>query len=276
MILAGRARPASRALRPVLTWLTLLALGWVACWLGPGLVAGDPAVLLRPHPPEALRVPYLVLLYGWFLGATLCCWPRHARAAGLPRRGAGAAFLAGLGLGLVAAGVQRLVLALGGWWTAPDPDPGVLLAAVLTAPLLAFAEEVAFRGFLFGTLKRGLGRPGAFLAANLFFASVHLFRPGALEFKAAYGVGLFLVGLVLCRLAESAGTLWPAIGLHSGWIVLRVADPPGGLSGGWLPGLEGDPLAGLVGWLMLLGLLPLLAPLGRRMAGAREDQRGAD
>jgi membrane protease YdiL (CAAX protease family) len=129
-----------------------------------------------------------------------------------------------------------------------------LVEALAVALLLAFAEEVLFRGYLFGVLREELGRPRAYLLGNALFALVHLLRPGALVFKLAYGLGLFLVGAVLCQLAEARGTLWPGIGLHAGWIVMVVLDPPGRVAPGWLAGLGGDPAAGFLGWLLLLVL----------------------
>lgn len=140
------------------------------------------------------------------------------------------------------------------------------------------AEEVLFRGYLFQVLREDLGRARAYLLANALFAVVHLFRPGGAEFKLAYGFGLFLAGAVLCRVVEVTGSLWPAIGLHVGWILFMVGDPPGRVTPGLVAGLEGDPAAGLLGWALLLGLLPWIsrmAPQSVRI-GACGSQSGAD
>lgn len=238
--------------------LVLLTVAWLACWLLLGLAVGRPTVLLEPAPPEGLRILYVVLLYLSVLGCTWSCWTRRGpgpSAAGLqPARLGG--FAAGLAFGVGGAVLHRVLLAGFGAWTPPDTSLQVWLLALATAPLLALAEEVLFRGYLFQVLREDLGRDGAYLLANLFFAAVHMFRPGGAAFKLAYGFGLFLAGVILCRLTETSRSLWPAIGLHTGWILLMVGDPPGRVTPSLFAGLEGDPAAGLLGWLLLLGLLP--------------------
>ncbi len=237
-----------------------LGLGWLALWLIPGLYLGHATTLLDGTAPESWKHLYVAGLYLVILGATARAWrlagPRPGSPGlGPPRLGG---LLAGLALGLAAVGVHRLLLAAGGWWAVPVISARAFLEALGVALLLAFGEEVLFRGYLFGVLREELGRPGAYLAANALFAVVHLLRPGSLPFKLACGLGLFLVGVLLCQLAEVAGTLWPAIGLHAGWIVMVVLEPPGRMVSGWLSGLEGDPAAGVLGWLLILVLVALV------------------
>lgn len=248
----------------------------------PGLAVGQPTLLLQPRPPEALRLLYLVLLYVSLLGVTAACWRCHGpgpEAASLRPTWAGG-YVAGLALGVGGAVLHRLLLHLLGAWSPPDTPAEVWLLALFTAPLLAFAEEVLFRGYLFQVLREDLGRARAYLLANAFFAAVHLFRPGGAEFKLAYGFGLFLAGVVLCRVVEVTRSLWPAIGLHVGWILFMVGDPPGRVTPGLVAGLEGDPAAGLLGWVLLLGLLPWISRLGPQgssvRTGASGSQSGAD
>lgn len=255
------------AVRRVGTLLGPLAGGWVLCWLLPGLLLGQPTALLEGSAPEAWKDLYIGLLYLVLLGATARAWHVAGPAPGSPGLGPPrlAGLVAGLAVGVGGAVLHRALLALGGWWTSPDPALRAVLEALLVAPLLAFAEEILFRGYLFGVLREELGRSRAYLLGNAFFAVVHLFRPGDGLFKAVYGVGLFLGGAVLCRLTEASGSLWPAIGLHAGWILLVVLDPPGRVTPGWLPGLGGDPAAGALGWLLLLALWASMGPVGRAL-----------
>lgn len=246
----------------------------------PGLALGRPFLLLQPGAPEPIRLLYLVLLYASLLGVTAACWRRQGpgrEAASLRPAWAGG-YLAGLALGLGGAILHRLLLYALGAWSPPATPATVWLVALVTAPLLALAEEVLFRGYLFQVLREDMGRARAYVLANAFFAVVHLFRPGGAEYKLAYGFGLFLAGVVLCRVVEVTRSLWPALGLHVGWILFMVGDPPGRVTPGVVAGLEGDPAAGLLGWLLLLGLLPWVSrmPQGPSVrTGASGSQSGA-
>jgi len=80
----------------------------------------------------------------------------------------------------------------------------ILLIAV-AAPV---AEEVCFRGMLYGGLRERLPRVGAALIAGLMFGALH----------AATGVSavppLVAFGFVLCLLYEKTGSIVPGILLH--------------------------------------------------------------
>ena len=234
-----------------------LALGWVATWLSLGLLNGNATLLLHPGTSDRLRITYLVMLYGWLLVATRWCWLRWGPPS--PRCSVSSFFaFLGLGLGLVV--LQRALLWLCGWWTPPAGiDLKSLLWACLTSPLLAIAEELVFRGYLYGVVREDLGERRALIGVNAFFALLHLFRPGDLVFKLVYGIGLWLAGVVLTLAYRRSGRLTAAMGLHTSWIVTAVLDPPGRVTPGWLAGLRGDPAAGLVGWTFLLLLVALLA-----------------
>lgn len=230
-----------------------LALGWVVTWLLLGLSQGDPTLLLRPGAAsEPLKLAYLGLLYAWLLGASGWCWKRWGpRLPGWRRPGL---FFLGLGIGVVSLTVHRGLLWLLGDYTPQLPALNVALIALVTSPLLALAEEMVFRGYLFGTVREDYGRAAAYLGVNGFFAVLHLLRPGTFDYKLALGLGLFLVGCVLSRWAEASGSLWPAIGLHSALIIGNVVDNVSVVQPGWLSGLRGDPAAGVLGWVLLLGL----------------------
>jgi membrane protease YdiL (CAAX protease family) len=82
---------------------------------------------------------------------------------------------------------------------------GVLLAFV--APL---AEELFFRGFLFGVLRERIGVLGGALATGLVFGGVHI-AGSPVE---TVGV-LVILGTLLCVLYEQTGSLIPCIALHA-------------------------------------------------------------
>lgn len=227
---------------------------WVFSWLSLGLLWGQPTLLLHPlQAPEGLRVTYLVMLYGGLVTVVVRLWKRYP-----PRQpvlwGSPSEVLGVWLVGLSSALAQRLVLLLGGHWVGgPWPGWSAWCSAALLAPPLAAIEELVFRGYLYAVLRDAWGRARAALGVSAFFALVHLFRPGDPTFKAAYALGLMLVGLVLVLVVERVG-LWGAAALHSAWISVNIVDPPGRVVGGWWAGLGGEPTAGLCSWLLLLAL----------------------
>ena len=87
---------------------------------------------------------------------------------------------------------------------------------------MGFAEELLFRGWLWGELEQHLGRGRALWGQALVFSLVHTrFNLGPAGAVGLLG-GLTLLGLALAlQRRADAGVLWGAVGLH------------GGLVGGW-------------------------------------------
>ena len=75
---------------------------------------------------------------------------------------------------------------------------------VVIAPV---AEEVLFRGFLFGKLRAAKVKLWlSVLIVSLLFAVVH--------FQGNVGIDVFALSIVLCMLRVWSGSLWPSIMLH--------------------------------------------------------------
>jgi membrane protease YdiL (CAAX protease family) len=87
-----------------------------------------------------------------------------------------------------------------------DPGPRVLMAgiSVLIAPL---AEELFFRGLLFGALRARYGFWTAGLLSSALFAAVHL--------SAVHVLPLTVLGMALCWLYERTGSLWSSVAMHA-------------------------------------------------------------
>jgi len=178
----------------------------------------------------------------------------------------------------------------------PHDFPGVLNAVLIglgSAVVVGFLEECFFRGFLFHTLRQHVRRYTAVCVTSALFASVHLFsldyflKPiknlapdGAQAMHWSAGVklvalflvplgkpltvlpglvGLFLAGWLLAELTMRTRSLWPAIGLHAGWVwaikvlghVLKYQDPtPAGAGPVWFCG-EKYAATGVLGWLLV-------------------------
>ncbi|HRQ86644.1 MAG TPA: type II CAAX endopeptidase family protein [Candidatus Saccharibacteria bacterium] len=77
------------------------------------------------------------------------------------------------------------------------------IALVIVAPV---AEEILFRGYLFGKLQKHVPVWVAILITSLLFGIVH----GAWN----VGIDTFVLGIVLCLLRVISGSLWPSILLH--------------------------------------------------------------
>jgi membrane protease YdiL (CAAX protease family) len=181
-------------------------------------------IKLTPAVPwSALAMP--AILAGLALFVAGRGWPRwgaEARRALVPQ----APVSARAWFWSLAAGVVGIV-ALAGLWTVlgslvrvgPNalPDLGgaplwtaipMLLVAIVAAPL---TEEIAFRGYAMGLLRRHFGLFSALVVSSLMFAAAHLTH-GLYPTKLAV---YFLVGLGLAATVWRTGSLLPAMVVHS-------------------------------------------------------------
>jgi membrane protease YdiL (CAAX protease family) len=77
------------------------------------------------------------------------------------------------------------------------------IALVILPPI---AEELLFRGYLFGTLRKKISFIPSMILTSIIFAVVHL--------KFNVGVDVFCLSLVLCYLREKTGAIWAGVILH--------------------------------------------------------------
>jgi MYXO-CTERM domain-containing protein len=135
-----------------------------------------------------------------------------------------------------------------------------LLNALALVLGVGFAEELLFRGWLWGELQLRLAPAQALLAQALVFALVHPWSragwPGAVGLLG----GLILLGVALgLQRRADGGLLWGAIGLHGGlvggWFLLgQGLVQVSATAPSWLIG-PANPIGGLLGWLGLGALL---------------------
>lgn len=78
------------------------------------------------------------------------------------------------------------------------------IALVILAPL---AEELLFRGYLFGKLRYYISFVPATIITSILFGLVH--------WQWNVGVDVFILSLALCYLREKTHSLWPAVMLHA-------------------------------------------------------------
>ncbi len=83
------------------------------------------------------------------------------------------------------------------------------VSLVIVAPI---AEEVLFRGYLFGKLKRSVPVWLAILVTSLVFGIFHLANSGTLAWNLA--IDTFALSIILCLLRVVTGNIWSSILLH--------------------------------------------------------------
>ncbi len=86
----------------------------------------------------------------------------------------------------------------------------LLLSAALTCVLAPICEEFLFRGFIFTALRNWRGTWPAAIITGVLFGGVHAFSAPAVDLVPLAGLG---VGL--CLLYRSTGSLYPCIVAHS-------------------------------------------------------------
>lgn len=224
---------------------------WLLAWLPLGLWRGDPDFVLTTVSRGSIeRQLYQGLLYGGLLLLFLQAWWRHAPPR--PGRGRARDLIAYAAMGLAGAlGLRLFTVLLGARdWPATDWTVSRLLVALLSGLAVALIEEALFRGFLMGRLAQLTTPTKALLISSGLFALVHLFRPGTLYFKVAYGTGLFLLALLLGRIAWVKCSVAASAGFHAGVIWPNLLDPWPGLQAGWWSGWQGEPVSGALSWLL--------------------------
>ncbi len=213
---------------------------------------------------------------------------------------AGTAMVALIAAGQLATGIATL---------RPPPTATALAAgvavALLAAALIAFFEELVFRGVVFQLAEATLPLLPAAVVASLFFAILHFQRvPGSLwPADAAVGPGtgftvawwsvasmvrhldvdaflaLAVAGLILCLVFVRGRSLYPAMGLHAGWVwtaqVIRrwVHVDPAGASERAVAWWGGKDM--IDGWIPLALLILLVAGLAVSTAVGSSANRSA-
>lgn len=259
-----------------------------------GLFTGLARYAFDSYFHRAILVAALVLLWPLFRALKV----EHWRDLGLERNpqpiadlGAGFAMAA---LPLLSGGAVLIVLHFYSlrhpflWGKFP-----AVLATVLTVPLL---EELLFRGFILGILRRSLSRLGALLLTSALFSIVHFLKSPTLVVPnesvnwlsgfVSLGhsfwqfadpllvvggfVTLFLVGCILADARLLTRSLALPIGLHAGWIFANsIFSKAAHRESFALPWIGKDLLVGLVpltialaswglvrGWVKYVGARP--------------------
>jgi len=87
---------------------------------------------------------------------------------------------------------------------------GTIAAGVLIVAAAPISEEIFFRGFMFGGLRRRLSFPVAALISAAIFGLFHYTGPSSLGVLPQ----LAFLGLALCWVYEETGSIYPTIAIH--------------------------------------------------------------
>lgn len=183
------------------------------------------------HPTPAVSLTENLMFDLSFVGAALYFAVLHGRARladfGFRRvalgRGVAAFVLAGVGYYVLTA-LYASLLRLHGSDKLPNElgvsksTAALIAAAVFVCVLAPIAEELFFRGFVFGALRRWriviagrqLGTWAAALVTGAFFGAVH-----AGSASPQFLVPLGLLGFVLCLVRWRTRSLYPCMALHA-------------------------------------------------------------
>lgn len=249
----------------IVCFLLILLLFWVP-------IAGPIALLVTDQNLESLLtmpilyLEFLVLIQVW--NRLLYSESKPLHRYGLrPFSSNGRNLLAGLCLGWGT--VFSLFLLEGelGWvqWLPISATlPRIVGEALLISVLLAFAEELLFRGWLFNELERDYSSSAATVASSLIFAIAHFIRPLS-ELMAAWLTfpALLVLGLSLAWAKRATnGLIGLSIGIHGGLVggyyILNVGHliHPVATVPTWLTGMNGNPLASFPG-VITLGVMAI-------------------
>jgi membrane protease YdiL (CAAX protease family) len=86
----------------------------------------------------------------------------------------------------------------------------LLLSAALTCALAPVCEELLFRGFIFPALRNWRGPRLAALITGVLFGAIHVGSAPAIDL-----VPLAVLGVALCALYQSTGSIYPCFAVHS-------------------------------------------------------------
>jgi membrane protease YdiL (CAAX protease family) len=152
-------------------------------------------------------------------------WDRRSfESLGLQDRSVGKDMLTGIGVSFLMITLINLILVLGGYtsfegfgWnnTGVGGWLGSIFFLFASFILIAFNEELVFRGYQFVNIEEGLNTRWAVILTSLLFTLAHLENPSGGSFLPI--VGILLAGLFFAYAYLRTRTLWLVIGLHFGW-----------------------------------------------------------
>jgi membrane protease YdiL (CAAX protease family) len=139
---------------------------------------------------------------------------------GLSFRNHGGDRIAGLSLAVSILGLATLILYFSGHvkWMDIIPDGRSLLISLGGLIMVAFYEEILFRGYILSNLLESLNKWTALAISALLFTLFHLGNPG---FDFLSVLNLFAIGVLLGMNYMYTRNLWFSISFHFAWNFLE-------------------------------------------------------
>src|SRR5829696_972397 len=138
-------------------------------------------------------------------------------------RNAGIDVLTGILIAFVLMGVIYLIELSMGWlhfesfaWQTEEPSMVIsqTLRYFLVYLLVAWNEELIYRGYILQSLVSGLNLRWGILLSSVYFGLEHLSNPNSTGMAVA---GIFILALLFVYAYLRTGQLWLPIGMHLGW-----------------------------------------------------------
>ncbi|WP_214324343.1 CPBP family intramembrane glutamic endopeptidase [Nonomuraea sediminis] len=176
------------------------------------------------EPLAALGVTSLAVLLVWLVRRYLAHRPWQGLHltrswSALPKAllGLGAAMAA-----VIAANALSAALGVATWPPAPEPSKLLALPLVIATIVLgqAFPEELWFRGHLFDMLSERFSPRAVLVISSVAFGSIHIFSQSSaqgLAERLIFVAQAMTLGLACGAARSRTGTLWAAIGFHTGF-----------------------------------------------------------
>ena len=89
---------------------------------------------------------------------------------------------------------------------------GIFFALVVVPPI---TEEVVFRGFIFGSLKKAMPLIIAAIVTSIIFGAGHLMEGSGSQPLYIAGIDTFILSMILIYLRQKTSQLWSSIFLHA-------------------------------------------------------------
>lgn len=141
---------------------------------------------------------------------------RSFKSLGFDRKGFSKESILGFVTGILLCCIIAIIL----WamqllqWFSDDAAPHSILTAFGIMILVAFAEELVFRGYLLNNLMQGNNKEVALVVSALIFAAAHSLNP---QFNLTAFLNIFLAGLLLGMNYIFTKNLWFGILFHVSW-----------------------------------------------------------
>lgn len=195
--------------------LVQIVLGMVLTFAGIPLVMGTASQLVE-KPYRILWPQLLAALLVWcgYRFYVRCIEKRQPAELAMPgmARELGRGLLLGAGLVFL---TFVVLAALGVYQFSGVNAPSfMLLLPLAELVLVGMAEEMMFRGILFGVTARALGSKAAIVISSLVFALAHLPNAG---FSLLAIAAIVAYGVLQAALYMRTRRLWVCIGTHVGW-----------------------------------------------------------